>query len=140
MIFCIGEGRYSSKGAGYQKNLMMFNKPVTENEYESARVLFRDKAFKLPVATWIDIKDIDEPTTTQKQLGGYLKTLSYKDAWAILWPTLSIEDQKFFSTLTNFDADIFERITGIKYEVNDVEEMTMEEVCKALGKTIKIKK
>jgi hypothetical protein len=34
---------------------------------------------------------------------------------------------------------MFKRITGID-TAEQVEEMTMEEVCKALGKTVKIKK
>ena len=123
MIFCIGEGKYESNGIGYQKNLMMFNKPVSEKEYESARVLLRDKKFNLPIAKWVDIKDIDKPTTTQKQLGGYLKNISYKDAWKELWSTLSSDDKHFFTTLTNFNDDIFEQITGIKIEAGKKQEL-----------------
>lgn len=123
MIFCIGEGKYESQGIGYQKNLMMFNKPVTEKEYYDAKTLLNIKEFKLPIAKWIDIKDIDKPTNTQKQLGGYLKTLNYRNAWAELWATLSSDDKHFFTTLTNFDADIFEQITGIKIEVGKKQEL-----------------
>jgi len=116
MIFCIGEGKYESKGSGYQKNLQIFNKDVTEDEYTKAKSSLNVKNFKLPIAVWIDIKEIESPTTTQKQLGGYLKTLSYKDAWKEMWSTLSQDDKNFFKGFKNFDADIFEKITGIKIE------------------------
>jgi hypothetical protein len=36
---------------------------------------------KVERAKWVDIKEIKDPTTTQVQLSGTLKTLAYKDAW-----------------------------------------------------------
>ncbi len=139
MIFCLGEGKYESKGIGYQKNLMMFNKPISEDEYNTQIKYLRAKDFKLPIAKWVEYKDLsdDEQTSTTKQLGGLLKTLSYQDAWKEMWSELSSKDKNFFKTLLNFDADIFEKITGIKIE-EEVEEMTLSEICKKLGKTIKI--
>ena len=118
MIFCIGEGKYESKGIGYQKNLMMFNKPVSEEQYKQAENALDVKNFKLPIAKWIEYKDLpkDKQNTTTKQLGGSLITLSYKDAWEEMWSGLSNEDKNFFTTLTNFDKDIFEQITGIKID------------------------
>jgi hypothetical protein len=128
MIFCLGEGRYVSSGAGYQKNLQIFNVSVTEDEYKKTKLALDVKSFKLPVAKWIDIKDIVSPTKEQKELGGYLKTLSYKDAWKDMWNGLSTDDKKFFGTLPHFSADIFEKITGIKYEI----EKSLK------GKTVKV--
>ena len=118
MIFCIGEGKYESKGIGYQKNLMMFNKPVSEEEYNKQISYIRAKNFKLPIAKWVELKDLskDEQTETAKQIGGLLKTLSYKDAWAEMWASLSSEDKNFFKTLTNYNQEIFTSITGIKIE------------------------
>ena len=117
MIFCLGEGRFESKGAGYQKNLQIFNKDVTEEVWSKTKDNLSIKNFKLPIAKWVDIKEIEKPTTTQTQLGGYLKTLSYKDAWKEMWNGMSNEDKKFFLDLPNFDAEIFEKITGIKPEL-----------------------
>lgn len=117
MIFCLGEGKYESKGEGYQKNLRIFNKDVSEEVYNKAKSALDVKNFKLPISKWIDIKEIDKPTMTQKQLGGYLKSLSYKDAWKEMWSGLSQEDKIFFSTIPNFNAEIFEKITGITYEI-----------------------
>ena len=139
MIFCLGEGKYERKGIGFQKNLMMFNKPITEEEYNKQISYIRAKNFKLPIAKWVKYEDLEDSdkTSTAKQLNGLLKTLSYQDAWKQMWNELSSEDKNFFKTLTNFDVDIFEKITGIKID-EEVEEMTVEEVCKVLGKNIKI--
>ena len=46
---------------------------------------------------------------------GYLKVYGYKEAWANLWKTLSDKEKNSFKTLPNFDAIIFEEITGIKF-------------------------
>ena len=49
MIFCLGEGRFTSSGIGYQQNLMIFNKklikkvrstaekPMTDDEVKDAK-------------------------------------------------------------------------------------------------------
>ena len=116
MIFCLGEGKYQSSGIGYQKNLMMFNKPVSEEVYNQTKSALSVKNFKLPLTKWFEIGEIDIPTQTQKDLGGKLKTLSYQDAWAKMWETLSQEDKNFFQTLPNFTWEVFTSITGIEPE------------------------
>ena len=120
MIFCLGEGKYESQGNGYQKSLQIFNTPVSEEVYNSTKSALDVKGFKLPTAKWIDVKDIEKPTDTQKTLGGYLKTLSYKDAWAEMWAGLSQEDRNFFKTLPHFNSEIFEGITEIKIDDNSL--------------------
>lgn len=120
MIFCLGDGKYEGKGAGYQKNLQIFNKPVSEEEYNKVKNDLSIKNFKLPVAKWVNKKDMSdeekENWSSYKQTGGFLKTLSYEDAWKEMWATLSQEDKDFFKGIINFDTDIFFKITGIKIE------------------------
>ena len=120
----MGEGRFESKGTGYQKNLQIFNKPVTEEEYNKAKSDLNIKNFKLPIVKWVDKKDMtdDEKKSwpSHKQTGGFLKTLSYKDAWKEMWSKLPLEDKDFFKGIINFDAEIFEKITGIKIEDNSL--------------------
>lgn len=128
MIFCIGDGPWESKGTGFQKNLQIFNKSVTEKEFETAQNVLDVKKFELPLAKWIDIKDVEKPTKTQKQMGGYLKLLSYTEAWKEMWKNMKNEDKKFFLSLPNFDAEIFEKITGIKPEITQ----------SLKGKTVKV--
>jgi hypothetical protein len=55
-----------------------------------------------------------EEFPTYKTTGGYLKAISYKEAWANMWHNLSEKNKKVFTTLPNFDTLIFEEITGIK--------------------------
>lgn len=120
MIFCLGEGKYKSGGAGYQKNLQIFNKPVTEEEYNKVKNVLNIKNFKLPIVKWVETKNMTEEEknrwSSHKQTGGFLKTLSYTDAWSEMWASLSYEDKNFFKGIINFDAKIFENITGIKIE------------------------
>jgi hypothetical protein len=116
MIFCLGDGRWESTGEGYQKNLRIFNKGVTEEVYEKVKNALDVRNFKLPVAKWIDIKEIDKPTTTQKQCGGYLKVLNYQDAWKEMWSGMYTDDKTFIKNIPNFSAEIFEKITSIKVE------------------------
>lgn len=140
MIFCLGDGNYVSSGIGYQQNLMIFNKKVSEDVYNQTIKYLRAKDFKLPIAKWVEYKELekDEQTTTSKQLNGLLKILSYQDAWKEMWATLSQEDKNFFKTIPNYDVEIFTKITGIEIKDEVAEEMTLEEVCQKLGKTIKI--
>lgn len=123
MIFCIGEGKYQNQGIGYQKNLMMFNKTVTQKEYDEARKQLNLKEWKLPISKWVETKymtdDEKNNWTSHKQTGGFLKTLDYKDAWKEMWGSMSSDDKKIFTTLTNFDADIFKQITGIDVKIQD---------------------
>ena len=46
--------------------------------------------------------------------GGYLKTYSYKEAWANAFAQATNEDIKLLKALPNFDADVFYEISGIK--------------------------
>lgn len=118
MIFCLGEGKNERTGAGYQKNLHIFNVSVTEEVYNKVKSDLLIKNFKLPIAKWIESKDMTSEEkkswTSHTETGGYLKTLSYQDAWEEMWSTMSEDDKKFFETIPNFNADIFEKITGIK--------------------------
>lgn len=50
--------------------------------------------------------------------GGYIKTLSYKEAWAVWKRKCSKENWEKVLALPNFCPKIFEEITGIKVEDN----------------------
>ena len=67
MIFCLGDGNYESKGEGYQKNNRIFNVDVTPDEFDTAKNAMPN--FKLPIAKWVEYKDLDkdDQTTTSKQ-------------------------------------------------------------------------
>jgi hypothetical protein len=46
--------------------------------------------------------------------GGYLKTLTYKEAWETAYARATKEDIELLKRLPNFNADVFEEITGIR--------------------------
>ena len=83
---------------------------------------YRHRAYNislgLKLTNWIDLdKMTDEDKKYNKSAfvcGGYLKVYGYKEAWANLWKTLDDEGKNSFKTLPNFNADVFEDITGIK--------------------------
>jgi len=45
---------------------------------------------------------------------GYLKTVSYLEAWSVAYKDASKEDIVLLKNLPNWDANVFEEITGIK--------------------------
>ena len=45
---------------------------------------------------------------------GYLKAISYKEAWRSAFDPENKEDIKLLKALPNFDARVFEKITGIR--------------------------
>ena len=49
-----------------------------------------------------------------KTTGGYYKQLAYKDAWIKFWGNAQESVKKAFLNLPNFNARVFEEITGIK--------------------------
>lgn len=130
MIFCLGDGKYESKGEGYQKNNRIFNKDVSSDVFDKHYGSRPD--FKLPVAMWVDKKDMTDDEkkkwTSYAQTGGFLKTLSYKDAWKEGWKTASDEFKKWVKELPNFDADLFQEITGIEWDEGIVGQTTTVEI------------
>ena len=55
---------------------------------------------------------------SHKTTGGYLKTITYREAWAVWKRKCTPENWQKVLALPNFDAAIFEEITGIKVEDN----------------------
>lgn len=116
MLFCLGEGRYESKGAGYQKNNQIFNTQVTPEEWDEARSSL--PTIKIALTKWVDKKDMTkeekENNSVWKEVGGYLKHYEYKKAWANWWNDASAKDRQAILDLPHFNNDMFTNITGIE--------------------------
>ena len=116
MLFCLGEGKWESKGAGYQKNNQIFNTQVTKEEWDTARNSL--PTIKIGLTKWVDKKDMTkqekEDNSVWKETGGYLKRYEYKEAWANWWADASKSDKQAILDLPHFDKDIFTGITGIE--------------------------
>ena len=67
---------------------------------------------------WIYSQNMTEEEKTahpeHETLGGYLKSIPFKDACALMWGNLTKEEKEMVKAIPNFDADIFYRITGIE--------------------------
>jgi len=98
--------------------LYLFNKPtaMTIKEWESHKVIkimnSIDPTIWVRESIMTDKEKLDNPK--YKTTEGYLKTITMKEAWINMWGNMTDENKKIFTTLPNFDSDIFFEITGIK--------------------------
>jgi len=110
-------GDYNSGWFNTDEPKMRFFNRDSDITYSEFLEKFRPMYPDLHTCQWIDKKDMspDEKKEVDgwKTMGGYLKTMSYKEAWAEYWGRAMESDKHFFQSLPNFDADIFLKITGI---------------------------
>lgn len=66
---------------------------------------------------WVDSVNM---TAEEKQnhpenkcTGGYLKTVDFRTACGMMWDRLTAEEKQKVCEIPNFDASVFEEITGI---------------------------
>ena len=98
--------------------IYLFDKPtdILVKDWEQSKAY--DLMCRLENAFWIEssmmteIEKQDYPS--HKTTGGYLKTITLKEAWGNLWGNLDDASKNVFLSLPNFDANKFEEITGIK--------------------------
>lgn len=66
---------------------------------------------------WICSEDMTDEEKAEhpeyKTTGGYLKSIPFKDACALMWKDMTADEKRAVIEIPNFDADIFYRITGI---------------------------
>ena len=103
--------------------LFAFNKPLKMSRSE----FLNNKGVKIlnwnyENNWWIYSQNMtDEEKATHPEYtttGGYLKTVSFKEACKIMWDKLTDEEKAEVTKIPNFDSKIFEEITGIKVEMN----------------------
>lgn len=97
---------------------ILFNKEssLTVKEWESHPAC--NLMYSIKQTIWVPMSIMTDEEKTQhpkyETTDGYLKTIPMKEAWKNFWGKLTDENKKHFTTLPNFDAAIFEDITGIK--------------------------
>ena len=47
------------------------------------------------------------------EMGGYLKTFSYEEAWKNFWDNASQKERNQILDIPQFDTEIFKKITGL---------------------------
>jgi hypothetical protein len=123
-----GDGNSGNWNSGYgnsgifntsEPKMEAFNKKCDMN-YSEFREKFGYKDIEFPLNVWRDeSKMTDEEKKNVKgwsEMGGYLKTLSYKEAWAEGWKEATQEQKDWYKSLPNFDPEIFFEITGIRID------------------------
>ena len=97
----------------------MFNKPSdwTYRDWLDSDARYLLNEIPKNVAEWIYSQDMsDEEKTAHPEhetTGGYLKDLDEKDCGQIWWDGLEEYNRNIIKALPNFDAGIFESVTGI---------------------------
>ena len=106
-----------------EPKMRAFNKE-SDMTYTEFREKFGWNDIEFPLNVW---RDKSEMTDEEKKsvsgwetMSGYLKTLSYKEAWAAGWAKATDEQKKWYQSLPNFDEKIFEEITGIKIDTDNL--------------------
>ena len=100
-------------------SLFLFNKP-TELTREKILQLKGVKVLSWNYENnwWIYSQNMSEEEKAEhpehEALGGYLKTVDYKTACAMMWDKLDEEEKQAVRDIPNFDSKVFEEITGIK--------------------------
>ncbi|MFW5891379.1 MAG: hypothetical protein ACOCUI_04090, partial [bacterium] len=97
--------------------LRLFNKPskMTFNEFYDSKYWEAICSSNFILTEWIYYSNEEKKNDKAKDLiGGYLKIYNYKDAAKKWWNNMTKENQNIIKSMPNFDAKIFEEITGIK--------------------------
>ena len=98
------------------KKILVFNKICDRDVWEQAKK--PEFIYNVFLTQWINFDDMSNEEKLQHPAaeiqGGYLKTLSYKEAWEIAYARATKEDIELLKRLPNFNADVFEEITGIR--------------------------
>ena len=88
MIFCLGSGKYKSKGEGYQKNHMAWNKSVSETRYQEI------------------LKEVKEILKDFK--------LDARESWSSEWQKVRSSQWEKLAKIPEFDLGITKKITGLE--------------------------
>ena len=110
-------GNYNSGNFNTKTFYFLFNKPIENMNYEKPKFFFC-----INLNIWVnencmsDQEKINNPNFYIN--GGYLKTISYKEAWKNAWDIAKTKkdfksEYNKLINIPNFDKDIFKEITGI---------------------------
>jgi len=115
-------GNYNSgnSNSGYfntktSDKIYVFNKLVLRDVWEKA---IKPKFLYFELTIWViynnmtEQEKIDNPNAFVSD--GYLKNLEYKEAWSKSFKSATPDDIEQLKALPNFDAKVFEEISGIK--------------------------
>ena len=105
-----------------EQKIMLFDKPsnMTYREWFSSDACRLLSLIPKNVVEWVEEENMtDEEKTanlTYETTGGYLKVLDESECAQLWWNELSDYYKDIIKSIPNFDADIFEKCTGIKVD------------------------
>ena len=103
-----------------EPKILLFNKPSdwTYRDWLNSDARYILNQIPRNVVEWVYSSDMTEEEKksypSYETTGGYLKILDGKDCSQIWWDGLSSEYRNIIVSLPNFNAEIFEKCTGIK--------------------------
>ena len=99
------------------KDIRIFNIPsgMSYNEFINSIYYKALSSSTFTLTEWVEYTDDEKKNDKKKALvRGYLKKYEYKEACANWWEGMSEENRAIVKSIPNFDADVFEDITGIR--------------------------
>ena len=106
-----------------EPKIFMFDKPSEMTYHEWVQSDARALLNKIPrnIVEWVDSSRMTDTEKAlhpeHKTIGGYLKILDESENAQTWWNGLKEDDQNTIKSLPNFDAEIFEKCTGIKVDM-----------------------
>ena len=105
-----------------EAKILMFNKPSdwTYQDWLSSDAKYLLNKIQHNVLSWIREDDMTDEEKEQhpeyETTGGYLKEFDESECGQIWWNSLSDHEKDVIKALPNFDAEIFEQITGVNID------------------------
>jgi hypothetical protein len=101
--------------------LYAFNKPLdVDIDTFNNNLAVKAMNWKYKSSWWVYSKNMTdeekEAHPEHKTTGGYLKSVDFKTACSIMWDNMTDDEKVAVKDIPNFDASVFEEITGIKVE------------------------
>ena len=105
-----------------EQPLYIFNNPTNMSRDDFNNLLaVRAMNWKYENNWWIYSENMtDEEKVAHPEhetTGGYLKTVDFKTACGLMWDNMTNAEKAAVKDIPNFDADVFEEITGIRVEL-----------------------
>lgn len=117
-----GDWNSTNYSAGFfnslEQPLYIFNKPADINRDDFYNLLaVRAMVLNFNNNVWVYSDQMTEEEKKEhpeyEALGGYLKIVDYKTACGLMWESMTDDERAAVKDIPNFDAIIFEEITGI---------------------------
>ena len=108
-----------------EPKILLFNKPSdwTYRDWLNSDARYILNQMPRNVVEWVYPSDMTEEEKksypSYETTGGYLKNLDEKDCSQIWWDGLSVDDKNIVMPFPNFNAEIFEKCTGISINIKN---------------------